>query len=181
MKLLVLDLDETLIYSVEARLDRDPDFVTGPYFVYKRPGVDRFIESVSRLFQLAVWTSSSSLYADSVVSNLFANHSDLAFVWSRDRCTPSFDPATYRHDFAKNLNKVKKLGYDLRDVVMVDDTPTKLARHYGNLVRVKPYQGEQMDSELTLLDAYLQSISELDNVRELEKRHWRASVVSTLA
>lgn len=181
MKLLILDLDETLIFSVEQRLDREPDFVTGPYHVYKRPGVDRFIEDASRLYRLAVWTSSSNLYADSVVSNLFVNRSELAFVWSRDRCTAAFDATTYTHEFAKNLNKVKKLGYDLKHVVMVDDTPTKIARHYGNLIRVRPYQGGEKDGELEHLSAYLESIAGLDNVRNLEKRHWRASVDGTLA
>jgi TFIIF-interacting CTD phosphatase-like protein len=176
MKLLILDLDETLIFSAERPLDRAPDFTSGPYFVYKRPGVDEFIERASRIFRLAVWTSSNDAYAESVVEKLFKDPSILAFVWSRDRCTPMFDPASYTHEFAKNLNKVKKLGFDLSDVVMVDDTPIKIARHYGNLVRVRSYLGEQADNELDLLEKYLKTIAAVENIRGIEKRNWRAAV-----
>jgi RNA polymerase II subunit A small phosphatase-like protein len=38
-RLLVLDLDETLIYANECPLDRPADFEVAPYFVYLRPGV----------------------------------------------------------------------------------------------------------------------------------------------
>lgn len=34
MKLLVLDLDETLIFGTERELERPCDFSVGPYFVY---------------------------------------------------------------------------------------------------------------------------------------------------
>ncbi|MDQ4120460.1 MAG: hypothetical protein M3209_03335 [Acidobacteriota bacterium] len=36
-KLLVLDLDETLIYATEEELERKADFRAGQYLVYKRP------------------------------------------------------------------------------------------------------------------------------------------------
>jgi hypothetical protein len=42
-KLLVLDLDETLIQAHE-RLDRAPEFQVGPYQIIRRPGLDRFLE-----------------------------------------------------------------------------------------------------------------------------------------
>lgn len=42
-KLLILDLDETLFYATEEKLDREPDFVVGQYFVYKRPFVGLFL------------------------------------------------------------------------------------------------------------------------------------------
>lgn len=35
--LLILDLDETLIHSIETKLDVEPDFYFEPYYVYKRP------------------------------------------------------------------------------------------------------------------------------------------------
>lgn len=176
MKLLILDLDETLIYSVESPLDRKHDFESGHYFVYKRPGFDEFIHKVSSLYQIAIWTSSNNLYAESIVPQLIPSSISLAFVWSRDRCTATFDPTSYSHDWAKNLNKVKKLGYDLDKVVMVDDTPTKLTRHYGNLIRVNSFVGDAMDNELALLQTYLAALASADNVRAIEKRNWHSKV-----
>ncbi|WP_404786831.1 HAD family hydrolase [Altericista sp. CCNU0014] len=65
MKLLVLDLDETLIYGTQDSLDRNPDFEVGPYSVYKRPELENFLSKVKTRFHLAVWTSSTRLYAES--------------------------------------------------------------------------------------------------------------------
>lgn len=47
--LLILDLDETLIYASEAALDREPDFT-----VYRRPWLDEFLARCERNFDLAV-------------------------------------------------------------------------------------------------------------------------------
>ncbi len=46
--LLILDLDETLIFGSEDRLHREADFRVGPFFLYKRPFLDQFLKSVSR-------------------------------------------------------------------------------------------------------------------------------------
>jgi len=62
--LLILDLDETLLYGTELRLDRDPDLIASGYFVYFRPGLANFIRHVAALYRLAVWTSASRAYAE---------------------------------------------------------------------------------------------------------------------
>ncbi len=54
--LLILDLDETLIWATEEALDQAPDFEVGPYSVYKRPGVAEFLATAMQWFELAVWT-----------------------------------------------------------------------------------------------------------------------------
>jgi RNA polymerase II subunit A small phosphatase-like protein len=178
MKLLVLDLDETLVYATDDSLERDPDFEVGPYSVYKRPGLEEFLSRVHAHFNLAVWTSSTRLYAEPVVANIFPSYIPLHFVWARERCTIRFDPELHEHEWAKNLSKVKRLGYALEQVVMVDDTPAKLAKHYGNLVRVKPFFGDLSDIELDQLGSYLLTLADEPNIRAIEKRYWRRSLSS---
>ncbi len=173
MKLLVLDLDETLVHATETSLEREPDFEVGPYSVYRRPGLDHFLDVMRRHFELAVWTSSTRLYAEPVVASIFAADIDLRFVWSRERCTMRFDPELHEYEWAKNLDKIKRKGCLLEQVLMVDDTPQKLARNYGNLVRVKPFYGDLADNELSLLSEYLPTLAEVPNVRTIEKRYWR--------
>ena len=56
-KLLILDLDETLVFSTTTPLGRPPDVVVGEYLVYRRPGLEAFLQTVSKQFTLAVWTS----------------------------------------------------------------------------------------------------------------------------
>lgn len=64
--LLVLDLDETLVHTSEAPLEVEAQYEVTPYFLYCRPGLSAFLQQVSELFRLAVWTSSSPAYANAV-------------------------------------------------------------------------------------------------------------------
>lgn len=42
----------------------------------------------------------------------------------------------------KDLRKVRRLGWALEHVLVVDDTPRKYERSYGNLVAVAPFEGD---------------------------------------
>jgi RNA polymerase II subunit A small phosphatase-like protein len=59
---------------------------------------------------------------------------------------------------------------------MVDDTPSKHQRNYGNLVTVKAFIGDQQDNELLLLATYLKQLAIESNVRKVEKRYWRTRI-----
>jgi TFIIF-interacting CTD phosphatase-like protein len=172
--LLILDLDETLLHASEVALAHTPDFMFERYHIYLRPYLREFLAFCRANFQLAVWTSASADYAELIVQELFGDDADLAFVWSRERCTPTFDPETLSHEWAKNLQKVKRRGFKLERVIMLDDTPAKLTRHYGNLVQVAMFEGSQDDRELSLLMAYLADLRQRSNIRQVEKRGWRA-------
>jgi RNA polymerase II subunit A small phosphatase-like protein len=77
----------------------------------------------------------------------------------------------------KDLNKIKRRGFDLARVLIVDDTPQKVHRHYGNAVYVRPFLGDPADEELLHLRKYLRSVSAVDNVRRIEKRGWRERIL----
>ena len=176
-KLLILDLDETLIYATERCLDRKPDFLVGEYFVYKRPYLDTFLQTCFDRFDVAVWTSSTSDYATEVVTEIFTAPQDLVFVWARDRCTRGFDPEFYEYYYRKTLKKVKRRkGYALESIIAVDDTPQKWYQSYSNLVRVQPFEGDESDNELLQLPIYLERLSMVENVRSIEKRGWRSKI-----
>ena len=70
-KLLILDLDETLIYATEEKLEREPDFIVGQYFIYKRPFVSEFLEFCFENFEVAAWTSSTRNYAVEIIEKAF--------------------------------------------------------------------------------------------------------------
>jgi len=53
-KLLILDLDETLIHARETALDREADFRVAHYHVFRRPHLDAFQEQCFRWFDVAV-------------------------------------------------------------------------------------------------------------------------------
>ena len=77
----------------------------------------------------------------------------------------------------KDIRKLTKRGQFRKErILFVDDTPAKLARSYGNLIFIRPFEGDPHDRELELLECYLRSIGDVPNVRALEKRGWRDRV-----
>ena len=173
MKLLILDLDETLIHAKEKPLERKADFKTDFYFVYKRPFIDEFLEFCRQNFKVGVWTTAGEYFAHDVVCHLFPADYSLEFVWSHQRCTRVFDSEFLDHYCVKDFKKLKRRGYCLEEIIMLDDTPRKLERNYGNLVRVTEWLGDLKDRELLLLIEYLTELKYIKNIRKIEKRGWQ--------
>ena len=187
--LLILDLDETLIHATDKQLDYQPaDFQVPPYFVYKRPFLHNFLQQVQQHFLLAVWSSASDDYVTEIVKKIFGEELTLLeFFWGRSRCTFRINPPMdeYRninlnysnhHHYLKTLKKLKRKGYNLKRILIVDDTPQKLSKNYGNAIYVKEFLGDPDDNELPLLLKYLRQLKDEENVRMIEKRSWRKRV-----
>lgn len=168
-KLLVLDLDETLIHSTESPLSRTPDFTVDPYFVYTRPHLDTFVRTCLAWFETGVWTSATEDYARQVVARIFPDPSVLSFVRSSDAQKTTTQAV-------KNLSELEKKGYPLEKIVVVDDSPLKHIYHQGNLVCVKEYRGDPADRELPRLTRFLEILGDAPDVRSVDKRFWRDQV-----
>jgi len=174
--LLILDLDECLIYGSEFELHREADFCVGPYHVYRRPGLSEFVTGVASVFDLAVWSSATGDYVGEIATQICPDDFEWEFVWARDRCTPRMHGETLETVYIKDLKKVKRLGYSLDRILFIDDTPDKMARNYGNAIYVTPFEGDDEDNELEQLFEYLHSIQNEQNFRKVEKRGWRSRV-----
>lgn len=182
--LLILDLDETLIHATTELLRDSCDFSVFGYNVYKRPHVDAFIRICAANFKLAVWSSASDDYVQAIVAALFPKDITPEFVWGRTRCTPmsplKIDEYGYynidgfsHYAYTKQMRKVRRKGYDLRGVLIVDDTPEKVRNCYGNAVYVTEFTGDPGDNELLWLADYLLRFANAENVRTIEKRRWQ--------
>jgi RNA polymerase II subunit A small phosphatase-like protein len=110
-----------------------------------------------------------------VVTNVFPSDLEFEFTWGRERCTRVFDAFSYSESWVKDLKKLKRRGYSLGRVLMVDDTPAKLRRNYGNLVRVTEWLGSPEDEELRNLGRYFVKIHSTPSFRAVEKRGWRTA------
>ena len=172
-KLLVLDLDETLVHACEEPLDRPAEHRILDLHVYRRPHVDAFLRAVLERFEVGVWTAARPDYAMAVVSALM-DPSRLRFVYARDRCTHHTDLETWEPTWLKDIRKLRRFGFPQAKILVVDDSPEKLRRSYGNLVRVAPYEGRADDDELPMLLRYLDELGPIEDVRRIEKRGWRA-------
>jgi TFIIF-interacting CTD phosphatase-like protein len=170
--LLILDLDETLIYATEEPLERQYDFVVGPYAVYRRPYLTEFLTDCSTCFRLAIWSTATDEYVRPVVDQIMPSGVEPAFVWGRSRCVRHYDPEQFEEYHLKDLKKVRRKGYRLERVLIADDTPRKVHRHFGNAIYVPPFFGDLEDHILPGLARFLISLRNAPNVRTLEKRGW---------
>ncbi len=171
--LLILDIDETLIHATEGTVNTSSDFEIPPYHFSKRPFLSEFLATVSQHYRIALWSSSSAKYVSAIASQIIPVTISLEFQWSHNHCVHSYNPDLQKMCTIKDLKKVKRLGYDLDRVLIVDDTPRKLVRNYGNAIYIQPFTGDPEDSELQKLSLYLTSLADCENVRKIEKRDWR--------
>ena len=172
-KLLVLDLDETLIYSSESRLGREPDYTAGPFFIYTRPHVNSFLNTCLEWFKVGIWTSATEVYANNVTRYLISDTDVLEFIWSRSRCTRVRNLENGKEYFIKDLKKLKRKSYDLAKIIVIEDSWEAVQRNYGNSILVSSYHGEEDDTELMQLLRYLEILGPANNVRRIDKRNWK--------
>ncbi|MBL4635251.1 MAG: HAD family hydrolase [Kofleriaceae bacterium] len=170
--LLILDLDETLLHASEEPLEHIEDLRVDRYWVYIRPGLTDFLLSCSQYFQLSVWSSARDDYVAELIEAVVAPVVPLEFVWARSRGTFRRDLVFDEYFYAKDLYKVKRRGYDLSQVLIVDDDPRKVAKNYGNAVYIPKFKGEP-DDILSHLAPYLATLSSKPDFRRIEKRRWR--------
>lgn len=170
-KLLILDIDETLIHSYYEKDYQNEhfDFHFDNYYVKKRPNLDLFLNEVLIHYKVAFWTSATQDYASNILKEII-KEDKIEFIYSREKCTLKFnyDGTT---EYIKNLNKIKN-KYNLNDVLIVDDLPKTARKNYGNYIKIEPFNGELNDNELIKLLDYLIKIKDVNNFRELEKRNW---------
>ena len=173
-KLLILDLDETLVYGTEEKLDIKEDFTFDKYWVYKRPLLERFLTSIVQHFKIGIWSSAGDEYVTEVVKKIRPDDVQFEIVWARSRCTKRRDQELDLYYWEKRLDKLKKRGFGLEQILIVDDTPHKAKYNFGNAIYIKEFTGDQTDNELILLHDYLLTLKYVDNVRKIEKRNWRS-------
>ncbi|CAI5461038.1 unnamed protein product [Closterium sp. Yama58-4] len=159
-KTLILDLDETLIHSYFCKVDEaDAQFYIDIFgqmtdvSVLKRPGTDAFLEAMAAKYEVVIFTASIPNYANAIVDWLDPEGRLIHHRLYRDSCT------WWRGGYVKDLAKV---GRDLRNTILVDNSPHSFAFQTRNGVCVTSYIDEVEDEELTALTEPLLKLTEED-------------------
>lgn len=172
--LLIFDLDETLIHGAEKTLHREADFKVGPFHIYKRPGLDTFLSKVDCYYDLAIWSSATGDYVHEIAGALRASVKEWRFIWSRGKCIQITDEEWVEPVYLKDLKKIKRRGYHLERALILEDSPKKVSRNYGNAIYISKFIGSDEDRELITLANFLVQIHTAENFRKIEKRGWRS-------
>lgn len=185
--LLILDVDETLLHGTATPLKQKETFKVFHFYIYLRPFLEEFLRKIKEDFLVGVWSSASDDYVKEVVEHIFPKDYPLEFVWGRKRCT--YRSKRYSESFGrylsdyetpyfylKRLQKLKRKGFQLERILIVDDSPEKALCNYGNAIYPSAFTGGIDDDELLHLLNYLKTLKDISNVREIEKRGWRAII-----
>lgn len=176
-KVLVLDLDETLIHSHHDGVLRQtvkpgtpPDFVLKVtidrhpvrFFVHKRPHVDFFLDVVSQWYELVVFTASMEIYGAAVADKLDNNRGILRRRYYRQHCTLDFG------SYTKDLTAICT---DLSCVFILDNSPGAYRAYPDNAVPIKSWFSDPMDTALLNLLPVLDALRFTQDVRSVLSRN----------
>ena len=175
-KLVLLDLDETLIHS-----DFQEDFLNNENYHYDkvikftslddneevsvgifiRNGVKKFLEEISKVFDIAIFTASMKEYADAIINYLDPNNEYIKFRLYRDSCIK-----------VKNISikDLRILGIDLKNVVLIDNNMYSFTNQLSNGILINSFYYDKSDCDLYSVMSYLLTyIAPADDVRKINE------------
>ncbi|XP_025197794.1 CTD nuclear envelope phosphatase 1 homolog [Melanaphis sacchari] len=176
-KVLVLDLDETLIHSHHegvlrhpSKPEMPPDFILKVtierhpvrFYVHKRPHVDFFLDVVSKWYELVVFTASMQIYGAAVADKLDNRRGILRRRFYRQHCTPEMG------SYTKDLTSVSS---DLSRVFILDNSPAAYRAFPDNAIPIKSWFSDTSDTALLNLLPMLDALRFTDDVRSVLSRN----------
>lgn len=168
---LALDLDETLVHCTVEPIDK-PDIVFPVTFngtlynvyVRKRPYLDYFLETVSRSFEVVVFTASQKVYADVLLNLLDPENKYICHRLFREACL------LVQGNYLKDLHV---LGRDLQKTVLVDNSPHAYGFQIDNGIPIESWFDDDTDTELLKLVGFLRRVVTADDVRPIVREHFK--------
>ncbi|KAM9791230.1 CTD small phosphatase-like protein isoform X1 [Syngnathus typhle] len=160
-KCVVIDLDETLVHSSFKPIS-NADFIVPveidgtvhQVYVLKRPHVDEFLQKMGELFECVLFTASLAKYADPVA--------DLLDQWGVFRARLFRESCVFhRGNYVKDLSR---LGRELGNVIIVDNSPASYIFHPENAVPVQSWFDDMNDTELLDLLPVFEGLSKEEEV-----------------
>eukprot|EP00916_Digyalum_oweni_P027361 GHVL01044812.1.p1 GENE.GHVL01044812.1~~GHVL01044812.1.p1 ORF type:complete len:423 (+),score=20.80 GHVL01044812.1:1191-2459(+) len=175
---LVLDLDETLMHCTQEALETSEDFLV--HFeesntvghVYYRPFAKLFLQIVSKLFEVVIFTASTKNYADQVINQLDPQGIYVKHRLYRPHCTEVLG------GYPKDL---RLLGRDIKRCILVDNSPISIAFQPDNGILVNTWTGCFDDKELIDLLVLLQTLVTTNDIQSyLSSRYGFREFINTL-
>jgi len=165
-KVLVLDLDETLVHSTFEPVT-NPDLIlpvriqgmTYRINVIKRPGVEEFLAKVGEMFEVVIFTASLAEYAEPLCRILDTTNAISSLLY-RQHCTP------LNGVYVKDMSL---LGRDMKDIILVDNSPNSFLFQPENAYHIKNFFDDKTDRELIRLANFLDHMDDVEDVRPIEE------------
>ena len=143
-KTLVLDIDDTLVQSVQhkdvnknvevdIKLDVTINWKTHcEILVYKRPGVDDFLRELSKHYELIVFTASLEMYAMPLMKQL-DKEGICETILHRKHCI------MHGTQYTKDLSQLNR---GLKDIMIIDNSPHAYVLNPDNALPIKTWSAD---------------------------------------
>ena len=138
---LVLDIDETIVHSMNLPF--------GLYFLL-RPGVINFLEELSKLYEIIIFTSSPKFYADGILNKIDIDNKYISHRLYKDHVV---------FEKGKSVKKLNMIGRDLNKIIFVDNMKSNAKYNLQNLCHVSTWFYDINDEEIIKLKLKLKYIA----------------------
>jgi len=120
-----------------------------------RPGVSEFLKNMGKIYEIVIFTASVSKYADPLL-DIIDKEKNCKFRLFREHCTPI--NTCY-------VKEIKKLGRELKNVIIVDNSPMSYALNPENGLPINTWFDDKTDRELYNISSILEFLSFVPDVR----------------
>ena len=177
-KIALFDLDETLVHctgdikiqkekyqhSIEIKLPGKNAVQVG---INLRPYWKQTLNLIKKNYHIVIYTASHQAYADAVLDFMDPKKKYFKHRLYRNNCSLiDVDGAKF---YVKDLDIFNEY-YDLKDIIIVDNSVLSFAYHLHNGIPIVPYYDEDKDGSLYVVGLYLMHIFNEDDLREANRK-----------
>ena len=178
-KIALFDLDETLVHCTgDIKLNNDPyqhcinivlpgnkETKVG---INMRPFWKKTLNLIKRYYHIVVFTASHQAYADAVLDFMDPSNKFFKYRLYRNNC--SLVDIEGSKFYVKDLDIFDEF-YDLKDIIIIDNSVLSFIYHLENGIPIVPYYNEDKDGSLYVVGLYLIHIYKEDDLREANKKY----------
>ena len=188
-KIALFDLDETIVHCIgEINMNNVESFTKQCDAKIKvrlpggkreitiginiRPHWEEALKRIQKKYHIIAFTASHDSYADSVLNHLDPDKKYFQYRLYRSNCVLCI--VNEMKFYVKDLKIVEDI-YDLKDVVIIDNSVLSFAYHLDNGIPIPPFYDSKNDTELLDIADFLVKYADENDIRDKLKEVYKLS------